>query len=245
MTVEVEAPHVEGMARENWPVTAVAALSPDVDPLTMLTTRGLRYKDKASLMAMAVSDHLLSESGTREDLARNSSRVAVVVASDHSNADTVERVAREIQGAGIYATSPMDLPNASPNVVASSVSILHGFRGPNLLVSGRPTSMAVALQVSRRLLAADRADHVVLLGVAPSTEAALALNGAAGAVGMLLERDARAMAVCGTVDETGMFPRVEFEPEFNRLWEWFTSGAPDNSSSSEMSPRGMNDDDRR
>ena len=62
---------------------------------------------------------------------------AVVAASNLGNVWTVVEVARTVAREGGRAVSPMSAPNASSNVIASSVALWFGFGGPNLMKSGR------------------------------------------------------------------------------------------------------------
>ncbi|MFC9897582.1 beta-ketoacyl synthase N-terminal-like domain-containing protein [Nocardia sp. NPDC127579] len=209
-------------AGTTFPVIAATAMAPEVDPRTVMTQRGLRYKDRASLTAMALSTAVLADPVVARAIQADPDRVAVVVASNLGNVDTVARVAREIDEGGIAATSPMDLPNASPNVVASSVAILHGFRGPNLLVSGYPGGLDEAVTLARRLLAAGRADHVLVIGVEPATDIAVAIGGErrTGAVALLVARsglDAR--PAVGVVDAAGFTPVDGADSTVVAVWD--------------------------
>lgn len=205
-----------------FPVAAATAMQPYENPRAVLPQRGLRYKDLASMTAMAISTTMLADPEVSIALGIEPDRVAVVVGSNLCNADTVARVATEIEAGGIIATSPMDLPNASPNVVASSVAIMHGFRGPNLLVSGHPHCVDDAVQVARRLLSADRADHVLVIGIEPPTEIVEQIGGdRTGAVALLLSRQwSSDQPVLGIVDRAGFTPLTDrVEVALTDLWD--------------------------
>ncbi|GIL31892.1 beta-ketoacyl synthase N-terminal-like domain-containing protein [Actinocatenispora comari] len=157
-----------------WQPTA-----PAVDPAARLGRRGLRYKDRATQLALcaardALADALvLTEDGPTVD----PESVAVVVSSNLGNLDTVCRVADTIGAEGVSGTSPMDLPNASSNVIASSVAIRFGLRGPNLTVCNGAPSGLDAVRWATRLIAAGRAELAVVVGVETDNEVVRRLLG--------------------------------------------------------------------
>lgn len=226
MTIDLAGSQIGPDIDRRCAVIATAASRGEEDPRDVLKLRGLRYKDTASLMAMAVSTQLLSDSAL-PDLKRAPERTAIVVGSNLCNVDTVSRVSRELAEGGVGATSPMDLPNASPNVVASSVAILHRFSGPNLLVSG-VACVERAMQIARRLVAARRADHVLVIGVEPPTREAVQIGGErSGALAVLIARESDLQRPAGFVDRHGFTPCIGVVDEkFAEVWTRLTSPAP-------------------
>ncbi|MEK8171058.1 beta-ketoacyl synthase N-terminal-like domain-containing protein [Streptomyces sp. M19] len=61
----------------------------------------------------------------------------------------------------------MALPNASSNVIASWLAIRFGLRGPNLMLCNGPTSGLDAVHWAATMVAAGRADQVLVVGVEP------------------------------------------------------------------------------
>ena len=72
--------------------------------------------------------------------------------------------------------SPLDAPNASSNVIASTIAIRFRFGGPNLMVCSGTTSGLDALALSRLLLQPGRADRVVVVGAEPDDAVAARLD---------------------------------------------------------------------
>ncbi|WP_431774984.1 beta-ketoacyl synthase N-terminal-like domain-containing protein [Streptomyces cucumeris] len=149
--------------------SAPTGTEPQVDPAALLGKRGLRYKDRASQLALCAARDglraagLLSADGS--ELTVPGASVGVVASSNLGNLDTVCSVADGIAELGVDGISPMGLPNASSNVIASTVAIRHGLRGPNLMVCNGAPSGLDAVFWGAATVAARRADRVLVIGV--------------------------------------------------------------------------------
>lgn len=215
--------------------------------------RGHRYKDRATQLALcaaldALRDAALvpaagAESAAGADggtLTVPGDTVGVVASSNLGNLDTACLTAAAIAEDSARSLSPMSLPNASSNVIASWVAIRHGLRGPNLMLCNGPTSGLDAVHWAATLVAAGRVRRALVVGVEthnavvadllarPADDlldgaAALVVEGARWAE----ERGARAVAVLGPYErraglagcvrallpEGGEGPGVWFTPE--------------------------------
>ncbi|WP_019813086.1 beta-ketoacyl synthase N-terminal-like domain-containing protein, partial [Saccharomonospora saliphila] len=171
-----------------------------VDPALLVGRKGLRYKDRATRLAYCAADAALREAGlttgdgpaTADALTVPSASTGVVASSTLGNVDTVVRACEVIRSETVTGTSPMDLPNASSNVIASSVAIRFGLRGPNLMVCNGATGGLDAVRWAVTMLAAGRAERMLVLGVEPDTDEARALLGAPaldGAIALVVETD--------------------------------------------------------
>ncbi len=159
-----------------------AACAPE-DAAQLLGRKGLLAKEPATRLALCAVHRALNRparaarpgAGTPPDPG-----TAVVVSSNLGNCATVAAVATAVRGEGVRAVSPLDAPNASSNVISSTVAIWFGYGGPNLTVcSGHPAGLdAIALGVL--LLAAGRARRVVVVGAEPGDPTATAQLGADG-----------------------------------------------------------------
>ena len=150
-----------------------------VDAATRVPGRGLRYKDRATRLALCAAYDALRDAQLLTDggLTVPGESIAVVASSNLGNLDTVCRVVDTIAAEGASRTSPMDLPNASSNVIASSVAIRFGLRGPNLMVCNGATSGLDAVHWAITMIVAGRARGVLVLGVEPHHEVARRLSG--------------------------------------------------------------------
>lgn len=152
-----------------------AAARPNTDGWSVeprIGRKGWRYKDRATRLALAATREALEDAGASQ--APDAARTAVVASSNLGNLDTVCRVAAQLKTGRSSDTSPMDLPNASSNVVASTIAQWFGFKGANIMLCNGATSGIDALYVGATLIRSDRADRVVVVGVEPQTADAVA-----------------------------------------------------------------------
>lgn len=141
----------------------------DFDPATLLGGRGLRYKDRATRLGLLAARRALDEAGLLDAAATTvpPESVGVVVSSNLGNLDTVCRTAGAIANGTVTDAAPIDLPNASSNVIASSIAIWFGLRGPNVMVCNGNASGLDAAFLGASLIEAGRVPRVVLVGVEP------------------------------------------------------------------------------
>lgn len=202
---------------------------PLVDPGARIGKRGLRYKDRATQLALCAAADALTDAGllAGDVLAVDGGTVAVVVSSNLGNLDTVCRVAGTIAGEGVAGTSPMDLPNASSNVIASSVAIRFGLRGPNVMVCNGPTSGLDAAYWGATLIRAGRAERALVIGVETANQVVARLTDSRtddlldGAAALVLQSDggvakfgryARAADLAGCVDAVSEHTAGTYQP---------------------------------
>ncbi len=161
---------VPGLSDIGALLTLAPLSSREFDPAPRLGHKGLRYKDRATQLALcAVQDALgraqwpLAESDLSEG-------TGVVVSSNLGNADTVCRMVQTVRDGSTRNLSVMDAPNASSNVIASTIAIRHGYRAANLTLCNGATSGIDALYTAANMIRSDRARRVIVVGVEPSNE---------------------------------------------------------------------------
>lgn len=99
-------------------------------------------------------------------------RTGVVASSNLGVVNTTAEVAQVVERGDLPSISPLDAPNVAANVLASTVAIWFGFGGPNVMVtSGHPAGLD-AIGIAQLLIASDRADRVVVVGVEPPGDVA-------------------------------------------------------------------------
>jgi 3-oxoacyl-[acyl-carrier-protein] synthase II len=185
-----------------------SAIEPASDPVATLG-RGVRFKDRATKLAMVATERALADASLLDagsaSLAVPGDRFAVVGSSNLGNLDTVCRTAEAIASGSVTATSPMALPNASSNVVASSTAVRFRLRGPNLMVCNGSSSGLDAIRLGALLILSGRADRAVVVGVEPVNDVVTALTGRPeeelfdGAVAVVLESEAVARQRAATL----------------------------------------------
>jgi len=174
--VGVEIPGVASLPALLALAEADAAL-PDAefDPAAVLGRRGLRYKDRATLLGLCAAHKALAAAGLSALPDGAGESFGVVVATELALVETVCRVVETIHTGGVRETSPMDLPNASGNVAAAQIAIWYGLGGLSLTVSSGPTSGLDALHHAAAAIRAGRSDRILVVGVEPGDQQSLRL----------------------------------------------------------------------
>jgi hypothetical protein len=137
----------------------------------VLGRKGLLLKEPATRLALcAVHRALGLPPGKLAGPLPLADRTAVVVSSNLGNLRTVCGIAAAVRQEGYRAVSPLETPNASSNVIASTIAIRYGFTGPNVMLCNGATSGLDAVRLGARLIRAGRADQVVVVGAEPDDE---------------------------------------------------------------------------
>jgi 3-oxoacyl-[acyl-carrier-protein] synthase II len=143
----------------------------------LLGLKGLLGKDAATRLALcAIHRALKLPAGAARRNVAPDPRTAVVVSSNFGNCANVVKIAKTAREGGVRDVSALDIPNASSNIIASTVAIWFRFGGPNLTVCSGASSGLDAIALASLLLRADRADRVVVVGVEPGDEIAQLLQ---------------------------------------------------------------------
>lgn len=135
------------------------------DPAQKLGKKGLRYKETATLMALCAGRTALLSSGHLQesgDAKVNDDQFGIAMASNTGNLETICNVADKIRTEHVDATSPMDLPNASSNVVASTAAIRFGLRAMNLMLTSGASASADALVLAVNSIRSGRVNAMMV-----------------------------------------------------------------------------------
>lgn len=179
----------EGTTFPRW---APDHIPPPEQAAELLGRKGLLAKEPATRMALCVVHRALGlpARAARRGPGELDPHTAVIVSSNLGNVATVAGISTAVRDGGVRAVSPLDAPNASSNVIASTLAIWFRFGGPNLTVcSGHPSGLD-AVGLGCLLLAAGRARRVLVVGVEPrddATDALLKQAGVAVAACVVLE----------------------------------------------------------
>lgn len=159
-----------------FPAGEIAPMVQADEAYRILGRKGLLGKEPATRLALcAVHRALGLPPGPLEKPLPQASRTGVVVSSNLGNLSTVCEIAAATRVEGYRAVSPMQTPNVSSNVIASTIAIRYGFTGPNVMLCNGATSGLDAVRIGARLIRAGRADRVVVVGAEPDDEIAQAL----------------------------------------------------------------------
>jgi 3-oxoacyl-[acyl-carrier-protein] synthase II len=163
------------VAGVDGPADLVAAtrVGPGADPVDRLTGRGLRYKDRATKLALCAAGDALAHAGLLREpgLAVAGDSMGVVVSSNFGNVDTIARCSRTIAEKTYAGTSPMALPGTASNVTAAALAIWYGLRGANLTLCDGAASGLDAVHWARLLVRSGRVERVLVVGVEPNNDA--------------------------------------------------------------------------
>jgi len=167
------------------------------DPASGLVGRDLRHKDRASRLALRAAAPALRDAGLLDSdgYTGPGDTTAVLVSTNVGILENVCAFADTIARDTVLGLSPLGLPQTSSNVIAGSVAMAHGLRGPNVTLCNGPTSGLDALYWARALIVTGRADTAVVIGVEPAGDIVTKLLGTPsldGAVALVLESAARA-----------------------------------------------------
>lgn len=190
-------------------VTGWNVLLPDADgfdAVAVLGRKGLINKVPATRLALGAAHQALGLPVGVRPQPDIDPRLAVVACSTLGNVDAVLEIVGDVTGGGLRAVSPLAAPNASANVMASSVALRFGAGGANLMVVDQVDGGAHALRLALRLLSAGRAQRVLLVGAESDGPTASALDGPAvrtGAACLVLEAGDACVRLHLDVDPTG------------------------------------------
>jgi 3-oxoacyl-[acyl-carrier-protein] synthase II len=154
-----------------WSATACKPAPDAFRPEAVLGKKGLFGKDRATRLALCAAKKTLDDSNH----AGSNGETGVVVSCSLGNLDTVGKAVQTISAGHVRDLSPMDLPNASSNVIASSIAVRFGCRALNVAVCGGSDSGIQAVGLAAMAIAAGRAERVLVIGVEARTEASEAL----------------------------------------------------------------------
>jgi hypothetical protein len=166
----------------------------------LLGAKGLLNKEPATRLALCAVHRALDWPARAPRLkGAPDPTVAVVACSNFGNLATVQAIARTLHTGGLADVSALDAPNASSNVMASTVAMWFRFGGPNLMICSGASAGLDGIFLACALLRAGRAQRVVVVGAEPGDDVARRFHAAragrrpgdelrAGAAAVLLER---------------------------------------------------------
>jgi len=137
------------------------------EPAKKLGRRGLLYKDDATKLALCAVLDALGRAGLPAHDLYAVAPTGVAVSSNLGNVDTICRIIETLYAGSTADLSPMDVPNASSNVIASNIAIRFGCRSVTLTLCNGATSGVDALFVAANALKARRAERMIVVGVEP------------------------------------------------------------------------------
>jgi 3-oxoacyl-(acyl-carrier-protein) synthase len=168
--------HVPGLSEVDIPGSPVEPAVGPADAHRVLGRKGLLAKEPATRLALCATHEALGlPPGKPTEPVAGAAGTAVVVASNLGNVATVCEVVDQVRTEGRHAVSPLVAPNASSNIIASSIALRYRFTGPNFLVCSGATAGLDAVRLGALLIRTGRTHRCVVVGVEPDDEVATAL----------------------------------------------------------------------
>lgn len=172
-----EIPHLGGNATLAEALNRESVAQLRFAPEKVLGKKGLRYKERATLLALCACKRALADAGYIEgdNEVLDDNDFGVVVATNTCNLDTVCRAAETIRREHVDATSAMDLPNASSNVVSAAIAIRFGLHAMNLTLCSGSSAAIDALVLATNAIRNGRARRMLVVVVETDGPAARSL----------------------------------------------------------------------
>jgi len=140
------------------------------DPTAQLGRHGLRYKNKATKLALCAVHDAVLDARLPAPTPDDALATGVVVSSNFGNVNTVCRMVETVRRGSVEDLSPMDVPNASSNVIATTIAIRFDCRAVNLMLCNGASSGLDALYMAANVIKAGRARRMLVVGVEPNNE---------------------------------------------------------------------------
>ncbi len=162
------------------------------DPTSVVTEKEARKMDRFIQLGMAAGAEAIKDAGIVVTEA-NAERIGCYIGSGIGGVHTIEETTRQYLEKGARRISPFYIPMSIINMISGNLSILFGFKGPNLSVVTACTTSTHAIGEAGRIVEYGDADIMVAGGAeAAVTPTSMAGFGNARALSTRNEDPARA-----------------------------------------------------
>lgn len=164
----------------------------DFDVAKYISAKEARRMDRFIHYGLAAAIEAIGDSGLTEK-PENAERIGVVIGSGIGGLPMIEDTHDEYLKSGPRRISPFFVPGTIINMVSGNLSIMYGFKGPNLAIVTACTTAAHCIGDAGRLIEYGDAD-VMIAGGAESTVSPLGVGGFAAARALSTRNDDPAAA---------------------------------------------------
>lgn len=168
--------------------TKFAGLVDGFDPLAYFNPKEARKSDLFILYGVAAALEAVKASGLDDSPNLNHDRVGVAIGSGIGGIGTIEANHATLTTSGTRRISPFFIPGSIVNMAAGHVSILKGYKGPNLAFATACTTGTHSIGMAARCIAYGDAD-VMVAGGAESASTPLGMSGFAAARALSTRND--------------------------------------------------------
>jgi 3-oxoacyl-[acyl-carrier-protein] synthase II len=157
------------------------------DVAKYLPAKEARRMDRFIHLGLAAAIEAIADSGI-EATGENAERIGVIIGSGIGGLPMIEETHQEYIKTGPRRISPFFVPGTIINMVSGHLSIMYGFKGPNLAVVTACTTAAHSIGEAGRLIEYGDAD-VMVAGGTESTVSPLGIGGFAAARALSTRND--------------------------------------------------------
>ena len=145
----------------------------EFDPVALFGRKDARRMERVAQLALAAAGQALADSGL-ENGNLNRDRIGVALGSGVGALGTIVESVNTFNERGPHRISPFFMPMMLPDTPAATISISHGFRGPNMAIATACASGNNAIGEAARIIQRGEAD-MMLAGGAEACIVPLAL----------------------------------------------------------------------
>ena len=162
------------------------------DVTKYLSAKEARRMDTFIHYGIAAATEAIKDAGI-EATPQNAERIGVNIGSGIGGLPMIEDTHTELQASGPRKISPFFVPGTIINMVSGNLSIMHGFKGPNLAIVTACTTATHCIGESGRLIEYGDAD-VMIAGGTEATVSPLGVGGFCAARALSVRNDDPATA---------------------------------------------------
>jgi 3-oxoacyl-[acyl-carrier-protein] synthase II len=167
--------HVTKFDTSTFPVQ-IAGEVKNFDITSYISAKDARRMDTFIHFGMAAGIQAVRDAGLDKENAADPERVGVAIGSGIGGLPLIEATKEEYMNGGIRKVSPFFVPGSIINMISGNLSIMYGFKGPNIALVTACTTGTHSVGEAARIIEYGDAD-VMVAGGAESTVSPLGMGG--------------------------------------------------------------------
>jgi 3-oxoacyl-[acyl-carrier-protein] synthase II len=166
---------IEDFDTSNYP-SKFAGLVPKFDITSYMSAKDARKCDLFIQYGIAASVQAVLDANLKDNQEINLDRVGVIMGSGIGGLTTIEQSCKVLTESGPRKISPFFIPATIINMISGHLSIMYGFKGPNLAVSTACTTSTHCIGLGFRSIQYGDAD-IMIAGGAEKASTPLGMSG--------------------------------------------------------------------
>ncbi len=167
--------HVTKFDASTFPAQ-IAGEVKNFDVTEYISAKDARRMDTFIHFGMAAGIQAVRDAGLDKENAADPERIGVAIGSGIGGLPLIEETKEEFLAAGIRKVSPFFVPGSIINMISGNLSIMYGFKGPNIAHVSACTTGTHSIGEASRIIEYGDAD-VMIAGGAESTVSPLGMGG--------------------------------------------------------------------